>query len=55
VIPLRNAYDLLQLIPDAQLHVFGRCGHWTQLEHADAFNELVTGFLRDADPIAHPT
>ena len=45
VIPLQNAYDLLQLIDDAQLHVFGRCGHWTQLEHADEFNELVIDFL----------
>jgi pimeloyl-ACP methyl ester carboxylesterase len=55
VIPLQNAHDLLQAIPDAQLHVFGRCGHWTQLEHADAFNELVTRFLRDADVNAHLT
>jgi 2-hydroxymuconate-semialdehyde hydrolase len=46
VIPLQNAFDLLGLIDDAQLHVFGRCGHWTQLEHADAFNALVAGFLR---------
>ncbi len=45
VIPLQNAYDLEQLIDDAQLHVFGRCGHWTQLEHADAFAQLVTDFL----------
>lgn len=45
VIPLQNAYDLLAQIPDAQLHVFGRCGHWTQLEHAAAFNRLVIDFL----------
>ena len=45
VIPLQNAYDLLDLIDDAQLHVFGRCGHWTQIEHADAFAELVLDFL----------
>jgi len=45
VIPLQNAYDLLALIPDAQLHVFGRCGHWTQIEHAAAFNRLVVDFL----------
>ncbi len=46
VIPLQNAYDLLHLIDDAQLHVFGRCGHWTQLEHAAEFTELVTDFLQ---------
>ena len=48
VIPLRNAYDLLALIPDAQLHVFGRCGHWTQIEHAARFAQLVANFLAEA-------
>lgn len=47
VIPLQNAFDLLGLIDDAQLHVFGRCGHWTQLEHAAEFTALVTDFLLD--------
>jgi len=46
VIPVDNAYRLLQLIDRAQLHVFGRCGHWTQIEHAAAFNELLLDFLR---------
>jgi 2-hydroxymuconate-semialdehyde hydrolase len=45
VIPLQNALDLLGLIDDAQLHVFGHCGHWTQLEHAAAFTALVSDFL----------
>ncbi|MFM8896694.1 MAG: alpha/beta fold hydrolase, partial [Actinomycetales bacterium] len=45
VIPLQNSLDLLALIDDAQLHVFGRCGHWTQVEHADAFNTLIRAFL----------
>jgi pimeloyl-ACP methyl ester carboxylesterase len=48
VIPLQNAYDLLALINDAQLHVFGRCGHWTQLEHPGEFSALVTAFLSSA-------
>jgi pimeloyl-ACP methyl ester carboxylesterase len=46
VIPLGNAYRLLQLINRSQLHVFGRCGHWTQIEHAKAFNGLLLQFLR---------
>ena len=45
VIPLSASLTLLDLIPDAQLHVFGRCGHWTQIEHADEFNRLLTDFL----------
>jgi pimeloyl-ACP methyl ester carboxylesterase len=47
VIPLDNALRLLQLIDRSQLHVFGRCGHWTQIEHAARFNELVRAFLRE--------
>lgn len=47
VIPLDNAWQLLQIINRAQLHVFGRCGHWTQIEHAKAFNNLLLGFLRN--------
>jgi 2-hydroxymuconate-semialdehyde hydrolase len=45
VIPVQNAIDLLHLIDDSQLHVFGRCGHWTQIEHAAAFTSLVIDFL----------
>jgi 2-hydroxy-6-oxo-octa-2,4-dienoate hydrolase len=45
VIPLANSLHLMQVVPDCRLHVFGRCGHWTQIEHADAFAELVADFL----------
>lgn len=49
VVPLQNAYQLLDLIEQAELHVFGQCGHWTQIEHATAFNRLVGDFLQAAD------
>lgn len=45
VIPLATSLKLLELIDDAQLHVFGRCGHWVQIEHAEAFNRLAADFL----------
>jgi len=45
IIPVANSLALLELIDDAQLHVFGRCGHWTQIEHAAAFSALVADFL----------
>ncbi len=45
IIPLQASYDLLARLPDAQLHVFGRCGHWTMVERRDAFNQLVLAFL----------
>jgi 2-hydroxymuconate-semialdehyde hydrolase len=47
VIPLAGSLRLLQLIDRAQLHVFGRCGHWVQIEHAARFNALVKGFLAE--------
>jgi len=47
VIPLANSYRLLDLIPAAQLHVFGHCGHWTQIEKSAAFNDMVLRFLAD--------
>jgi len=33
------------LIPRSELHVFGRCGHWTQIEKKDRCNRLVEDFL----------
>lgn len=45
VIPLSNSLQLLELIERSQLHVFGRCGHWVQIEHAARFNALVANFL----------
>ena len=50
VIPLSASLNLLGLIPRAQLHVFGQCGHWTQIEHAEAFNSLVLDFLGRVSP-----
>lgn len=45
VIPLQSSLRLLDLIPRAQLHVFGHSGHWTQIEQATKFNKLVVDFL----------
>jgi 2-hydroxymuconate-semialdehyde hydrolase len=52
VIPLSNSLTLAQWISRAQLHVFGRCGHWTQIEHAARFAQLVANFLAEADALA---
>jgi 2-hydroxymuconate-semialdehyde hydrolase len=47
VIPLATSLRLLDLIPYAQLHVFGNCGHWTQIEHAEEFTCMLRDFLLD--------
>ncbi|MBL0089850.1 MAG: alpha/beta fold hydrolase [Ideonella sp.] len=52
VIPLSNSLTLAQWIPNSQLHVFGHCGHWTQIEHAGRFARQVSDFLAEADTAA---
>ncbi|MDV6284473.1 alpha/beta hydrolase [Rhodococcus jostii] len=47
VIPLSNSLRLLELITNSQLHVFGRCGHWVQIEHSTRFSKLVAEFLAE--------
>jgi pimeloyl-ACP methyl ester carboxylesterase len=37
--------QITRLVPDAQMHIFSKCGHWAQVEHADAFNRLVSDFF----------
>jgi 4,5:9,10-diseco-3-hydroxy-5,9,17-trioxoandrosta-1(10),2-diene-4-oate hydrolase len=43
--PLDGALVAVKLIRRAQLHVFGGCGHWAQLEKFDEFNRLAISFL----------
>lgn len=45
VIPVANSYRLLELIPNAQLHIFGKCGHWTQIERTAEFCDLLRDFF----------
>ncbi len=45
VIPLETSLKLLHTLDSVQLHVFSRCGHWTQTEYAATFNRLVRDFL----------
>jgi len=47
IIPVSNSLTLSEWIPRSQLHVFGQCGHWTQIEHAARFNRLVANFLAE--------
>jgi pimeloyl-ACP methyl ester carboxylesterase len=49
VVPVEVAWTMLRLLPNADLAVFAKCGHWTQIERADDFNNLVGDFLVPAD------
>ena len=44
-VPVDTGYRLNAGILNSQLHVFNKCGHWAQWEHADTFNRLVLDFL----------
>jgi len=46
VIPLETSLKLIQLIDNAQLHIFSHCGHWTQIEQTEGFVNLLTGFFK---------
>jgi 2-hydroxymuconate-semialdehyde hydrolase len=48
VIPLSNSLTLLQWIERSQLHVFSRCGHWVQIEHAARFARLLEDFFAES-------
>ncbi len=46
VIPVNVSKRLFEILPEAELHLFRNCGHWTQIEKAKRFNEIVAAFLR---------
>lgn len=48
VVPLETSLRLNQLIVASQLHVFGRCGHWVQIEQTARFIRLVEDFLAES-------
>ncbi|WAX56352.1 alpha/beta fold hydrolase [Jatrophihabitans cynanchi] len=45
VSPLDSVLVPMRTMPNAEVHVFPRCGHWTMLEQRDAFVATVLAFL----------
>ena len=45
IIPLEASTYFATHIPNANLYVLGRCGHWTQIEYPEKFEYLLTEFL----------
>ena len=53
--PPENALAGAEAFPNADLMLFGHCGHWTMVERADDFNALMLRFLSGYDKrIANP-
>lgn len=49
IVPLRTSLDLVRLLPQSDLIVFGHCGHWTQIERSADFIRHVADFFQAAD------
>lgn len=45
VIPVSRTWELLNTIPSSDAHIFNQCGHWSQVEKASEFNEVVGSYL----------
>jgi 2-hydroxymuconate-semialdehyde hydrolase len=40
-----NSKFFFEHLPNAELHIFGRCGHWTQIEQPHRFQATLAAFL----------
>ena len=45
VIPVAHAERIGRQVPGVQVRILPDCGHWPQMEQAEAFNEAVLAFL----------
>jgi len=45
MVPPECGVRILQHCPNAQLHLFGKCGHWVQIERADEFLTQTRAFV----------
>jgi 2-hydroxy-6-oxonona-2,4-dienedioate hydrolase len=44
-VTLDHAMKFLWTIPNADLHIFSKCGHWAQYEKAEEFNKMALDFF----------
>ncbi|EMQ98677.1 alpha/beta fold hydrolase [Paeniglutamicibacter gangotriensis] len=45
VIPVTRTHELQGVIPTADAHIFNQCGHWSQVERASEFNQVIKSYL----------
>lgn len=46
IVPVHIAHKFCSLLKHSELHVFGECGHWTQIEKRERFLDVVVPFLK---------
>jgi len=49
MVPFEGAMFAFRRMPNAELHVFSKCGHWAQVERKADFERVVTEFLTRVD------
>ncbi|TDC68750.1 alpha/beta fold hydrolase [Actinomadura sp. GC306] len=49
IVPLECGYYLAEHLPQADLYVIDKCGHWTQIEQAARFQAIVRTFVGNGD------
>jgi len=45
MLPVEGAFLGFRQLPNAELHIFSKCGHWAQVERKSDFERLVIEFL----------
>ncbi|MBV7503674.1 alpha/beta fold hydrolase [Bacillus sp. sid0103] len=45
VCTVESSFYLLSHLQNVQLHVYGQCGHWTQIENKESFNNLIQNYF----------
>lgn len=45
VIPVQRTWDILNIVPHADAHIFSQCGHWSQVERSSEFNNVIKQWL----------
>jgi 2-hydroxymuconate-semialdehyde hydrolase len=46
IIPVASSYHLAKHIPNAELHIFPKTGHWLQIEQSQRFANLARAFIK---------
>jgi pimeloyl-ACP methyl ester carboxylesterase len=46
-VSIERGVQLFRQIPGAEFHIFDKCGHWPQWDHAKRFNQLLIDFLKE--------
>lgn len=45
VCSVESSYYLLSHLQNVQMHIYGQCGHWTQIENRESFNNLILKYF----------